>query len=276
MSPEEYLSRVALVKSETDRLSAYWRGFSEARWEVDTFCPGWRACHAVSHLATGGDFYANSVRRALEGLPPEPPYGSNVKEFFSIRHAKGEELMALPRDGMMDAFDASAAGVNEALGDITEGDLGKLGFHPRGLTRLDAWIGLRLVELAMHDWDIRYGEDAEACVSAQSVEGIMTFLPSTQSRLFGVRENPPFDGRFLFRSREPDRAWTLTIIGEKAENTADTSGAHDATITADGEAHLLLLYGRAKRGAMEASGRLGVEGNAELANQLLCVLYSAY
>ena len=82
--------------------------------------------------------------------------------------------------------------------------------------------------------------------------------------------------RFLFRSREPDRAWTLTIIGEKAEVSADVSGVHDATITADGEAHLLLLYGRGKRGAMEAAGRLGVEGNTELANQLLCVLYSAY
>ena len=276
MSPEEYLSRVALVKSETDRLSAYWRSFSEARWEVDTFCPGWRACHAVSHLATGGDFYANSVRRALEGLPPEPPYGSNVKEFFAIRHARGEELMALPRDGMMDAFDASAAEVNDALGDVGADDLGKLGFHPRGLTRLDAWIGLRLVELAMHDWDIRYGEDAEACVSAQSVEGTMTFLPSTQSRLFGVRENPPFGGRFLFCSTTPDRAWTLTIIGEKAEISADVSGAHDAVITADGEAHLLLLYGRAKRGEAEASGRLIIEGNAELANELLCVLYTNY
>ena len=276
MSPEEYLSRVSLVKSETERLSAYWRSFSDARWEVDTFCPGWRACHAVSHLATGGDFYANSIRRALEGLPPEPPYGSNVKEFFAIRGAKGEELMALPREEMMDAFDASASSVNDALADITEGDLGKLGFHPRGLTRIDAWIGLRLVELAMHDWDIRYGEDAEACVSAQSVEGIMTFLPSTQSRLFGVREKPPFDGRFLFCSADPDREWTLTVAGEKAENTADVSGAHDATITADGEAHLLLLYGRAKRGEAEASGRLAIEGNTELANELLCVLYANY
>ena len=144
------------------------------------------------------------------------------------------------------------------------------------MTRLDAWIGLRLVELAMHDWDIRYGEDAEARVSTQGVEGIMSFLPSTQSRLFGVREKPPFDGRFLFRSKMPDRAWTLTVAGEKAEVSADTSGAHDATITADGEAHLLLLYGRAKRGAVEASGRLTIEGDAELANQLLCVFYTAY
>ena len=179
-----------------------------------------------------------------------------MKEFFAIRAAKGEELMAMPRDAMMDAFDSSAKAVNDALADITADDLGKLGFHPRGLTRLDAWIGLRLVELVAHDWDIRYGEDAEACVSGDGVEGAMTFLPESQSRLFGVRENPPFDGRFLFRSKTPDREWTITVTGEKAENTADASGAHDAVITADGEAHLLLLYGRAKRSAMEAAGRL--------------------
>jgi len=276
VSPEEQLSRVALVKSESERLSALWRGFSDARWEVETFCPGWQAQHAVSHLVTGADFYTNSIRRALEGLPPEPPYGSNTKEFFAIRAARGEELMAMSRDEMMDAFDATASQVNGALADITADDIGKLGFHPRGLTRLDAWIGLRLVELMAHDWDIRYGEDAEACVSADGVEGVMTFLPASQSRLFGVRENPPFDGRFLFRSRTPDRAWTLTVAGEKAEESAHTSGAHDAIITADGEAHFLLLYGRAKRSAMEAAGRLTIEGDAELANQLLCVLYTNY
>lgn len=276
MSPEEQLSRVALVKSESERLSAYWRGFSDARWEVETFCPGWQAQHAVSHLATGADFYTNSIRRALEGLPPEPPYGSNVKEFFAIRAARGDELMALPRNEMMDAFDASAAGVNDALAEVTAGDIAKLGFHPRGLTRLDAWIGLRLVELVAHDWDIRYGEDAGAGVSEDVLEGVMSFLPASQSRLFGVRENPPFDGRFLFRSKAPDREWTITVAGEKAEESAHTSGAHDAVITADGEAHFLLLYGRAKRGAMEDAGRLEVEGNAELANELLCVLYTNY
>ena len=276
MNPEEQLSRVSLVKSETERLSAYWRGFPDVRWEVETFCPGWEARHAVSHLATGGDFYTNSIRRALENLPPAPPYGSNVKEFFAIRSAKGEELMALPREEMMDAFDASAAAVNDVLADITADDLGKLGFHPRGLTRLDAWVGLRLVELVAHDWDIRYGEDAEACVSAEGVEGVMTFLPASQSRLFNVRENPPFDGRFLFRSTKPGREWTITVSGESAAESADTSGAHDAIITADGEAHFLLLYGRAKRGVIEAAGRIAIEGDVELANQLLSVLYTNY
>ena len=167
--------------------------------------------------------------------------------------------------------------VNDALADITEGDLGKLGFHPRGLTRIDAWIGLQSRRVG----DARLGHPLRRRrrslrLGSEGVEGVMTFLPSTQRRLFGVRENPPFDGRFLFCSADPDREWTLTVTGEKAENTADVSGAHDATITADGEAHLLLLYGRAKRGEAEASGRLTIEGNAELANELLCVLYANY
>ena len=276
MTPEEYLSRIALVKSETARLSAEWRGFTEDRWEVETFCPGWKARHAVSHLATGGDFYAHSIRRALEGLPPEPPYGSNAKEFLSIRKARGEELMAMPREGMMDAFDASADAVNAALDAVGAGDLGKLGYHPRGLTRLDAWIGLRLVELVAHDWDIRFGDDAAARVVPQGVEGMTSFLPASQSRLFGVREKAPFDARFLFRSTEPERAWTLAVAGDGAEESPDASGAHDAAIAADGEAHLLLLFGRAKREAMMAAGRLEIEGDLELADRLLRVLWTAY
>ncbi len=276
MNSEESLSRVALVKSETERLSAYWRGFSEERWEVETFCPGWQAQHAVSHLATGGDFYANSIRRALEALPPEPPYGSDAKEFFSIRNAKGKELMTLPRAEMMDAFDASAAEVNAALEAIGPDDLGKLGYHPRGLTRLDAWIGLRLIELVVHDWDVRCGEDKAARVSPEGVEGTLTFVPAAQSRLFGVREKPPFRGRFLFRSEAPERAWTISVSGEGAEESADVSGTHDAAVLADAEAHLLLLFGRAKRDAMLATGRLEIEGDLEAANMLLNVLYTNY
>ncbi len=184
--------------------------------------------------------------------------------------------MALSRDEMVDAFAASADEVNGALEAIGADDLGKLGYHPRGLTRLDAWIGMRLVELVVHDWDIRYGADADARVAPQGVEGMMSFIPANQSRFFNLREKPPFDGRFLFRSREPDREWTLTVSGVRAEESADASGPHDAIIAVDGEAHLLLLFGRAKCEAMEEAARLEIEGDRSLAHQLLCVLYTVY
>ncbi len=276
MNPEECLSRVPLVKSECARLSKVWRGFSEAQWKTPTFCPGWLAEDPVVHVATGAVFYASSIRRALDGLPPEPPYGKGTKEFYAIRIRKGEELKALPREKMLDAFDAASAKVQAELDRIRPGDFPKAAFHPRGLIPLGAWAGMRLVEVVIHDWDIRYGQDPAAKVAPQGVEGMLTFLPSYQTRFFGWRENPPFSGRFRFRSTGPGREWSLTVSGEAAADSEDVSGDFDAVITADAEAHLLLIYGRAKQDRMEKAGRLTVEGNGDLAGKLLSVLYAKY
>lgn len=276
MTPDAYIERISLIRSETDRLSKIWRGFGEDEWKTPSFCPGWNAEDVVSHVTTGAFFYANSISRALEGLPPEPPYGKAAKEFHAIRKQKGEELMALPRGGMMDVFDASADEVQAQLERIRPGDLGKLGYHPRGLIRLDAWIGLRLVEMVLHDWDIRYGRDSGARVEVQGVEGLLAFIPANQARFFGWREKTPFEGRFLFRSKAPEAAWCLSVSGEKAEASGDTSGDFDAEIEADGEAHLLLIFGRAEREAMEKAGRLRVGGDLEIAMDLLDVLYAKY
>ena len=118
--------------------------------------------------------------------------------------------------------------------------------------------------------------DPAAEVAPQGVEGMLTFLPSYQTRFFGWREKPPFSGRFRFRSTGPDREWSLTISGEAAADYGDVSGDFDAVITADAEAHLLLIYGRAKQEQMEKAGRLTVEGNGDLAGKLLSVLYAKY
>ena len=129
----------------------------------------------------------------------------------------------------------------------------------------------------MHDWDIRYGEDAEVCVSSEGVEGIMTFLPSTSAPPFRrpARTRPSMAASCSARPI-PIASGRLPSPARRRKIPPTFSGAHDATITADGEAHLLLLYGRAKRGEAEASGRLTIEGNTELANELLCVLYANY
>lgn len=276
MTPSEYLSRVPLVRSETGRLAKFWRGFGEKEWATPTFCPGWAAQDAVAHVTTGADFYASSIRRAVEGLPPEPPYGKDAKEFQALRKEKGDKLLAGPRPALVDAFEASAREVQGALDAVREGDLGKPGWHPRGLTPVDAWIGLRLVELVVHDWDIRFGADPKARPTAPGVEGMLTFLPATQCRHFNVREKPALSGRFLFRTTRPERAWTMTAEGGKASWRPDPGGAHDCAITADAEALLFLNYGRLAREEAEKAGRLKAEGGPALADALLAVLFAKY
>jgi uncharacterized protein (TIGR03083 family) len=273
---DESLARVPLVKSETERLSSLWRGFGEEEWNRETFCPGWTAAHAISHVTTGGDFYGNSIRRAIDGLPSEPPYGKDSKEFWAIRKVKGDELMALPRGEMMDIFDFSAAKLQIELERITDGDLDKLGYHPRGLNDIKAWIGMRLVELVVHDWDVRRGLDTDSRVTPQGVEGMIVFMPGFVVRLFNLRDKQPFAGRFHFRSAGPDLEWTLEVDGEKAAASPEISGEYQATIEADGEAHLLLPYGRLNRDEAEAEDRLRVEGDLSLADKLLEIVYTKY
>jgi len=276
VTPSEYLSRVPLVRSETERLAKVWRGFGEKEWATPTFCPGWAAQDAVAHITTGADFYANSIRRAAEGLPPEPPYGCDAKEFQAMRKEKGDKLLAGPRPALMDAFEASARNVCDALDDVREADLGKLGWHPRGLTPVDAWIGLRLVELVVHDWDIRYGADPKARPTAPGVEGMLTFLPATQCRHFNVREKPALSARVLFRTTKPEKSWTMIAEGGKASFAPDSKGPHAAQITADAEALLFLNYGRLARAEAEKAGQLRTEGDLALADALLAVLFAKY
>ena len=273
---EDCLSRIPLVQSETSRLSALWRGLSDEEWDRDTFCPGWTAATAISHVTTGGAFYHNTVRRALDGLPPDPPYGGDTKEFWAIRKVKGEELMALPRAEMMDIFDSTSADLQESLERITEADLDKPGYHPRGLTNLKAWIGMRLVELVVHDWDVRFEKESPCAVVPQGAEGMLVFIPDTLARLFNVRDKQPFEGRFHFRSTVPGRGWTLEVAGEEASVSAEGSGDYDAVIETDAEAHLLLPYGRLKREEAEKDGRLRVEGDVSAAGRLLGVVYCKY
>jgi uncharacterized protein (TIGR03083 family) len=273
---EDCLSRVSLIGSETKRLSALWRDFDESEWGRDTFCPGWTAADAISHVTTGGSFYHNSTKRALEGLPPEPLYGKDAKEFWAIRKVKGEELMALPRAEMMDIFDSTSAALQKTLEDIAAEDLDKIGYHPRGLTPVKAWIGMRLVELVIHDWDVRFAKEPGCRVNPEGVEGMFVFVPDFIVRLFNGRESHPFESRFHFRSTGPDREWTVEVAGDKASVSSEISGSYDAIIEADGEAHLLLPYGRLKRASAEEKGRLRIEGDPAAAENLLGVVYTKY
>lgn len=273
---DECLARVPLVKSETERLSALWRRFGKEDWARETFCPGWTAAHAISHVTTGGAFYGNSVRRALDGLPPEPPYGKDAKEFWAIRKTKGEELMALPRGEMMDIFDSTSAELQKDLERITKGDLDKLGYHPRGLNFIKAWIGMRLVELVVHDWDVRRGADPAGRVMPKGAEGMLVFVPDFMVRLYNGRDKQPFEGRYHFRSTAPAFEWTAEVSGEELSVSSEISGDYQAVIAADAEAHLLLPYGRMKREAAEAEGRLRIEGDAAAADILLNVVYTTY
>jgi len=128
----------------------------------------------------------------------------------------------------------------------------------------------------VHEWDINYGHDSGVRVVPQGVEGLIIFVPSFAALQFNRREKKPFQGRYHFRSTNPAREWTVEVNGEEAKASPVVSGDYDAVITTDGEAHLLLPYGRLDREEAIASGRVQIEGDRASADAYLNVVYTKY
>jgi hypothetical protein len=59
-------------------------------------------------------------------------------------------------------FGAGSAQFQEILESLRGDDLAKPARHPRGLMPIGCWIGMRLNELVIHDWDIRQPHEAKA------------------------------------------------------------------------------------------------------------------
>lgn len=272
----DFFPMIPLVQILTKRSSSSWRNFSESDWKIESYCEGWRPKDIVSHLVTGTEFYTASIERAMKDLEPVPPYGKNVKEFFSIRDEKGRQLMQLSHDVLLDRFDESSNNLQKQIDKINSENSKQLGFHPRGSMPLEFWIGQRLFEIVLHDWDIRYGQDSSSFLSPEGVKGILPFLPMQICRLFNFREKIPFRGSFLFTSENPKRKWIIVVSDEKAEENYDLKSDVDVKIEADSESLILLLFGRANTKEIEQENKLKIHGDRQMAFKLLDILSAKY
>ncbi len=272
----DFFSRAPLVQILTKQCSSSWRSFSESDWKIESYCEGWRPKDIVSHLVTGTEFYTVSIERAIKKLPPEQPYGKDIREFFSIRDEKGRQLMQLSHDVLLDRFVESSNNLQKQIDKINSENSKQLGFHPRGLIPLGFWIGQRLFEIVLHDWDIRYGRDSSSFLSPEGVKGILPFLPMQTCRLFNFREKIPFQGSFLFTSQNPKRKWIIVVSDEKAEENYDFKSDVDVKIEADSESLILLLFGRANAKKIEQGSKLKIHGDRQMAFKLLDILSAKY
>ncbi|MFL2932021.1 MAG: maleylpyruvate isomerase N-terminal domain-containing protein [bacterium] len=272
----DFFSRIPLVEILTKQCFSFWRDFSENDWKKQTYCEGWSPEDIVSHLVTGTEFYSYSIERAINNLLPEPPYGKDIDEFYSIRDIKGRQLMELSHELLLDRFVKSSNDLQSQMNKITTANSEQLGFHPRGLIPLGFWIGQRLFEIVLHDWDIRYGYDKDINLSVEGVKGILPFLPMQICRLFNRRENISFKGSFLFVLQNPRKKWIIQVSDDSAEESYDLKIDIDAKIEVDSENLILLLFGRESVEMVEQNNKLKIEGDRETTFKLLDILFAKY
>lgn len=265
--------QIAVVGRQTEVMAAAYGAWSESDWQRDTFCEGWQAADAVAHLVTGADFYTQVIESGRTGTPGKPWGITKVEEFRVVRGDAGKKLTAAGPAAVLQAFSESAATLQGVLESLRDEELSELAWHPRGLVPIRGWVGMRIIELAVHDWDIRQPNEPAAGLSPTALPALLEVLPDMQTQFLGQRAGD-LAGTFGFHAG--DRAWGIRLQEGTASYLPEAPADADAGLHTDAESMILLTMGRVSLEAKRAGGALTVSGDAAKGEQLCATLFRAF
>lgn len=267
-APEE---RVRLVMAESERLKHYLHSLPLEAWRKPSACDQWEVRDVVAHLVLGAEIYAESLSRGLRGdasVPAgRPPVGSFTAASFSepmaqTTIARRESL----GDQLLSTFNATNDQLNLLHAGLGPEDWEKPCYHVAAalVAPVRMFVDLRMLELAVHGWDIRSSLEPEAHLSDESLPILMGLIPQLIGWSFWSGSRLPAPIRYRFHLTGPG-ASNSDIVVEGDTVRMEPAGADTAHVTCRGdtETFVLIMLGRLPLPDALAQSRLVAEGEAE-------------
>ena len=230
-------------------------------------CADWKVADVVTHLITIAGMKTMSIQRALRGNVT-PPMGyerksaeERLQEIVNLREAFYEDIFY--------EFNASCLRLNSLLIGLEPDQYALPAWHPATVMDVSRLIELRLMELAVHAWDIRYGFDRNAKINPVAVPFLKGWLPNWLRWSFRKPENMEGSVMFRFALTDSDGEAHDLMVGSDSFSLepADLTSAADVTISLDSSAYILFLMGRVNLRRSVRRRRIGLEGDVEAANK---------
>ena len=255
--------RIQLGQAAAEQLTQYLHTLSADAWHHPSACAAWEVCDVVGHLTLGAEFYASTVARGVQGDTAPPagaplPGGANPQRAIAYRERLGDQLLA--------TFTGRTAHLYQLLQSLGPQDWEKPCYHPLGLRPAQQFITMRLIELAMHAWDIQSALDPTAALFPDSFPVFMERVPGIVSLLRmqpDARRLGPLRCHFTVTGAVPSQ-YDLLMTADQVRMEPGGATAADVTCRCDTETFVLLMYGRLAPQAAAAHGRLVVEGDRRL------------
>ena len=275
LNAREQLANIPVIAHETARMGQSFRSWPESYWSRLTYCPGWTAADAVAHLATGGDFYAQVITSGRSGEPKFAWGANSLAELREARQAAVKKLLDGGPADVLAGFEQAGAKLQAVLESLQEADLTKVALHSRGgRIPIGSWIGMRILELSAHDWDIRQPHETQAHLSPTAVPALLRTMPELQTQWLGLRVTEGLDGVYALRAG--DAAWGFTIQGKTVTPLQGAPHECNVGLSTDAESMILLTVGRADATEKLQSAALTITGDVEQGKQLCAILFRAY
>ena len=253
---------IELIEAETGRIKAYLRGTGPDQWGLGSPCEGWTVGDVIGHLGWAAEFFSDAISQgrsgitsAPEGLPEIGTMPPTELPDFIARMAK--EYNQSAGSDLADAFASSVDRLGGIFSSMEDDDWSKECFGLRMLQPASAYVAIRISEVVIHYWDIRYPSNPNAPLSPDCVPVVLERLPVWLNSL-GLADFKPSQSPARYRVKTTGAAdfQQDVVIGEGENRIEAAQGDPTATFTCDADVLALLVWGRLQPGQVLADGRL--------------------
>lgn len=267
--PNEVAQLVAVADALQPSILAELRALPAEGWNEYSACQGWTIRHVVAHLGMVTELLGLGLNQALQNLPDDPPpppvAAAGPEAYRAARECEIERRAGQSIPELLDLFERGAS-VLRRLSErvIWERPHGR-GWHPRGPQTVAWLLGQWVMELAVHDWDMRVAFDTAAEVKPEALIVMPDELRERMPIAFYGEEAGNLAGLFRVELSGPTpAAWLVQVQDRRLITYDDAEYPVDATIRAETGAFALVLYNRVPVETCEEVGLWQVEGDTEL------------
>jgi uncharacterized protein (TIGR03083 family) len=272
--PHEQLAIVPIVARQSTLMAHAYHAWPAEYWERPTYCEGWTAADVIAHLATGAEFYTHVLTSGRTGQPALPWGATNLDEVRTIRAAAIRRLRSGGPQTLLRGFTDAAQQLQAVFESLHVDDVARVAWYPRGPIPIGQWIGMRLTELALHDWDIRQPHEATCNLSSVALPSLLTCLPEMQQRLLSYRLPHFPSGEYAMHVGATH--WAFRLQDQQLTYHAESSATCRAALHTNAETLILLTLGRADFTSALEMGRCALTGEREAGMLFYGQLFGPY
>lgn len=262
---------IQTVRALSNDLAAFLNGLPEGIWrDPDAYasaCAGWSVADVVTHLIQIANLKTLSVERALNG-DVSPPMGYRRMDADERRRSLTALRDAFHED-IFPEFNVSCLRFNRLTASLAPDQYALPAWHPAAEMTIARLIGLRLMELAVHGWDIRCAFDRNAAINPTALPFLKSWIPNWLRAGFRRPRDMerPTTLRFALTDAPADSR-DLTVRPDAfALSAIDPEANPDATIALDSSAYILFLMGRIPVRRALRRRRISVDGDTSAAER---------
>jgi uncharacterized protein (TIGR03083 family) len=265
-----FTDRVTRVERESGALTHYLHALPPAAWAHPSACPRWVIGDVIAHLVDSGAFYIESITRGLQGertpFANRPPAssvnGASVAPLIATRVLAARQRLG---EHLLTAFDDTVERFHHLVTRLTAAEAETACYHPGNMLSVRTFVGLRLLEVVVHGWDMRSPLEPTAALSPESAAMLVGWWPEFVTWGFQPKGSRAPGGRFRFvftgNGLPP---CDLIVEGETVRMAPVEHMPAHVTLHCEAATFVLLMCGRRPLDTLVAEGGVGLEGDRGL------------